>query len=366
MPDDTQKTPDDVMTEALAAAAAEDALPEAVETPPVESETPPAEPVEASPAEEQPPAEEPAPPEEPPAEEQPPETPPAELTPEQQAEKALVDEAKELGLRSQKATERFRELSAKANQVEPLTARIAEMERPAAMWQETERFLGQHGLDLNVMGEALTMVAAIRSDDPRVLEPAAKALEQELQQVYRKLGREGGGYDPLAEQANRDLADAVASGEIDRARALEFAQHRHRVAHYEQRETRTREQAEQERQMSEARAGAVEALNKLGDEYTAIDPRFQEKAAILEPVMKTLFAKSHPSTWADLYRQAYANVKLPEAPAAAAAPPPLRNQPLRTATTTPAVGAAELKTPDDVMTAALRQAAAMDGVVFRG
>ena len=39
----------------------------------------------------------------------------------------------------------------------------------------------------------------------------------------------------------------------------------------------------------------MDELNALGDEYTAIDPRFQEKAAILEPVMKTLFAKSHPS-----------------------------------------------------------------------
>ena len=89
--------------------------------------------------------------------------------------------AKEIGIRSERSNQKFREYYNLATKELPaVQARVAEMERPAAMWQETERFLGQHGLDLNVMGEALTMVAAIRSEDPRVLEPAAKALEQEL------------------------------------------------------------------------------------------------------------------------------------------------------------------------------------------
>lgn len=292
-----------------------------------------------------------------------------ELTEDERAAAALEEEAKSLGLRTQKATDRFRELSAQAKQIEPLQQQVEQLSRPAEMWTHTEQFLEQNGLDLNTMGRALTMAAGIQSSDFSVLEKTAAGLEMELKNVYQKLGRQGGGYDPLAEDGNRDLREAVENGDVDQARALELAALRHKAQTYETQQRQSIESRQQQSEAEQSRAAAVDELNALGEEYTAIDPRFQEKAAILEPVMKTLFAKSHPSQWASLYRDAYKQVRLPAAtaPAARATVPPLRNQPMRAGTTpASAIGDPEPSGMDDVMNLALKAAAARDGVPFRG
>jgi len=152
-----------------------------------------------------------------------------ELTEDERAAAALEEEAKSLGLRTQKATDRFRELSAQAKQIEPLQQQVEQLSRPAEMWTHTEQFLEQNGLDLNTMGRALTMAAGIQSSDFSVLEKTAAGLEMELKNVYQKLGRQGGGYDPLAEDGNRDLREAVENGDVDQARALELAALRHKA-----------------------------------------------------------------------------------------------------------------------------------------
>ena len=359
MPDISPSPEENAVIEAAMQAAAEQDAAEAVVVEPEVAE----EAVEEAPAVEEPVAEpESVAVEEPVAE---PDAEP-ELTDEEKAEAELKAQEQELGIRTQKASARFRELNEVAKQVEPLQARVAELERPAEFWNHTEQFLQANDLDLDTMGRALTMAAGIRSSDFSVLEKTAAGLEVELKAVYQKLGREGGGYDPLREPGNQDIALALEDGDISRARALELAAARTKVSHYEGSQQRAQEQAQQSQAFEQARGHAVEELNSLGDEYASIDPRFAEKAAILEPVMKTLFAKTPPNQWAGLYREAYKGVRLPDAPVARAAPA-LRNQPLRTATLpASAVGDPEPSGMDDVMNLALKAAAARDGVPFRG
>lgn len=362
MPDISPSPEENAVIEAAMQAAAEqDAAEAVIAEPEVAEEVAEEAPVAEEPTAEPEPAavEEPAPVAEPVAE--------PELTDEEKAEAELKAQEQELGIRTQKASARFRELNEVAKQVEPLQARVAELERPAEFWNHTEQFLQANDLDLDTMGRALTMAAGIRSSDFSVLEKTAAGLEVELKAVYQKLGREGGGYDPLREPGNQDIALALEDGDISRARALELAAARTKVSHYEGSQQRAQEQAQQSQAFEQARGHAVEELNSLGDEYASIDPRFAEKAAILEPVMKTLFAKTPPNQWAGLYREAYKGVRLPDAPAVPRAAPALRNQPLRTATLpASAVGDPEPAGMEDVMNLALKAAAARDGVPFRG
>lgn len=322
------------------------------------------EPVAAS-AEEEPAvvaaAEEPAPvvtdPVEPPAE-------PIELTPEQQDE---VD-AKALGFKNQRANTEFKTMRAELRELRPLKEKLPELEAHAGRWGEVYGFLRQNEITPERFKQGMTMTAALSSKDPKVLAQAREGLEWELRQLNEKLGIAGNGYDPLAEPTNSDLAEAVRNEEMTADRAQQVARERKEAAHYRQSFQQTQEQT----QTATARQAAVQRagvdLDALQDKYQSIDPRFQEKAAILVPTLKAMFEDIPPERWAAKFEAAYLALQLPAAPAApaqSARPAPLRNQPMRASSIPPAGVAAALKTPDEIIQAAIDSAAELDRVPSR-
>lgn len=304
-----------------------------------------------------------APATEPPSEAAPPvdEQPPVELTPEQQDE---VD-AKALGFKNQRANAEFKALRAVKREHEALAARVPELEQRASQWGEIHGFLTQNRITPDRFKQGMTMTAALSSDDPKILEQARQGLEWELRELNKRLGVAGNGYDPLAEPANADLAEAVRNEEMTPERAQQFARERREAEHYRTQHQQTQQRTQEQATHAQAVQAAAADLDAIQVEYEKLDPRFKEKADILVRTLKPVFAKLPPAEWAATFRQAYQDLDLPPATPARHAPPPLRNQPLRTSAMPPAGAATAATTPDDIMAKAIRAAAAIDGVPSR-
>jgi hypothetical protein len=325
-------------------------------------------------------AQEPAPPagdgDEPPAAEEPVDAaaePPVAAEPEQPAAPATPEEqdeadAKALGFKNQRANAEFKRMRAELRELAPLREKLPELEARAGQWSELHGYLTQNKITPERFKQGMTMTAALSSDDPAILAQAREGLQWELRELNKRLGIAGDGYDPLAEQSNADLAEAVRNEEMTPERAQAIARERKEAAHYRAQHQQTQQQAQEAAQRQQAVQVAAQELDAIQAEYEKLDPRFQEKANILVHTLKPVFAKIPPSEWASTFRAAYTNLQLPAAaaPAAPSRPAPLRNQPLR-ASALPAGGAAApASTPDDIIRKALEQAAAMDGVPFRG
>ena len=293
------------------------------------------------------------------------EPPAAPTTPEEQDEA----DAKALGFKNQRANAEFKRMRAEIRELAPLREKLPELEARAGQWGELHGYLTQNKITPERFKQGMTMTAALSSDDPAILAKAREGLQWELRELNKRLGIAGDGYDPLAEQSNADLAEAVRNEEMTPERAQAIARERKEAAHYRAQHQQTQQQAQEATQRQQAVQVAAQELDAIQAEYEKLDPRFQEKADILVHTLKPVFAKIPPSEWASTFRAAYTNLQLPAAaaaPAAQARPAPLRNQPLR-ASAMPAGGAAApASTPDDIMRKALEQAAAMDGVPFRG
>lgn len=371
-------------------------MPDPIENLPAEPAAPAAEPTEAERMEAvfetataEADAQEPAPPatdgDEPPAAEEPvdgvpepeaaaaeppaaaePEQPAVPLTPEEQDE---VD-AKALGFKNQRANKEFKELRGIKREYEAVKEKLPELEARAGQWGELHGYLTQNKITPERFKQGMTMTAALSSDDPAILAKAREGLQWELRELNKRLGIAGDGYDPLAEQGNADLAEAVRNEEMTPERAQAIARERKEAAHYRTQHQQTQQQAQEAAERQNAVQAAAQELDAIQAEYEKLDPRFQEKADILVHTLKPVFAKIPPSEWASTFRAAYTNLQLPAAaaaaPAAQARPAPLRNQPLRASAMPPGGAAAPASTPDDIMRKALEQAAAMDGVPFRG
>lgn len=308
-------------------------------------------------------------PETPPATEEPPavesqETPPADEPPVPlTAEEQDAADAKALGFKNQRANEEFKRMRGELREYAAVKEKLPDLEANAQRWGETYQFLQQHNVGPQRFTQAMTMAAALSSSDFGTLRKAREGLMWELQELNKKLGVAGDGYDPLTEQGNADLAGAVQNEEMTRERALQFAAERREAAHLRTQNENAQRQTQEQGQHAQAVQRAAGELDAIQTEYEKLDPQFKAKADLLVPMLKPVFAKLPPSEWAAAFKEAYANVTLPAAaaPAQPARPAPLRNQPLRPSSMTPGSVAAAAKTPDEIMAAAIQHAAALDG-----
>ncbi len=290
----------------------------------------------------------------------PPADPPVPLT----AEEQDAADAKALGFKNQKANAEFKRMRGVEREYAAVKEKLPELESNAQRWGETFHFLQHHGIGPERFKQTMTMAASLASDDINILRKAREGLQWELQELNKRLGEEGAGYDPLTEAGNADLSTAVQNEEMTRERALAAARERREAAHYRtQHETRQQQTQEQAQRQQAVQAAAAE-LDAVQKEYEALDPLFRDKVEQIIPTLKVAFEDIHPSKWAEKFKRAYAEVKL--APAAAPAPastrpPPLKNQPLRPSSMTPGSVTAAAKTPDEIMAAAIQHAAALDG-----
>ena len=296
--------------------------------------------------------------------------PPAELAVPLTPEEQDAADAKALGFKNQRANEEFKRMRAEIRELAPLREKLPELEARANQWGEMHGYLTQNKITPERFKQGMTMTAALSSDDPAILAKAREGLQWELRELNKRLGIAGDGYDPLTETTNADLAEAVRNEEMTPERAQAIARERVEAAHYRTQHQQSQQQSQAAAERQNAVQAAAQELDAVQAEYEKLDPRFAEKADILVHTLKPVFAKIPPSDWAATFKAAYANLNLPSAPAAAPAAParpaPLRNQPLRASAMPPGGAASPATSPDDIMRKALEQAAAMDGVPFKG
>jgi len=233
-----------------------------------------------------------------------------------EAAKSVDDEIKDLGITNERTQKRFRELSERASEAEAFREKAGRVND----WEHT---IASTGTTPEQFGATLVYLTDINSGDPARMNRAYDTMQNELQVLGKKLGREAPGFDPLSEHA--DLAEKVKSGDMDRATAVELIQHRQRGA------LQQNHQAEQSRaaQAQQAEQQALQDVAALGNQLRTSDPQFLQKFAYLQPTVEIIQATMPPSQWAAAIQQAYQRLPAIAAPAAAPAAPVRPNNPAR-------------------------------------
>lgn len=271
---------------------------------------------EQSALEPKPQADEPAEPEQQP-EEPKPEDAPKESEPQPDAE--VEAEITSLGLK-EKSAARFRQLTAEVKELAPIREQLnaagikdwAELPRMIQRSRDADELIGmvretgatpdQYGMTLDY----LKVVNAAQAGDPQAAERALEMIMSEAQALAKALGREiPGVHDPLTEHA--DLAEAVKSGEMDRARAAEVAHARflqQSVGQQRQQEATSR-QAEQEAQRGRDQLIAY-------DRQMQADPNYAAKRPMLDALVGHIRQTLPPTQWLAATQQAYASIPNPQ------------------------------------------------------
>lgn len=258
-----------------------------------------------------------------------------------EAPKSVDDEIKDLGITNERTQKRFRELSERASEAEALRGRAEKV----TDWEQT---IERTGTNPQQFGATLLYLTDINSGDPVRMNRAYDTMQAELQFLGQKLGREAPGFDPLS--AHPDLAEKVASGDLERSAATELVQRRQREA------LQTEHQQNQHRasQAEQAQQQALQEVAAVGQQLRANDPQFKEKFAFLAPTVDIIQSTLPPAQWAAAIQQAYQ--RLPAIPAAAPAVAARPNNPAR-ASAAPAVPATP-KNPADAFSFGVAEAQA--------
>ena len=246
----------------------------------------------------------------------------------------LEAEIKGLGLKG-KAADRFHEMSSAIKEIAPLRevltkhgmtdpAQISAAIETAARAAEWENTILSSTATPDQFGDALNVIRAINSGDPKVMGQAFDKLSSELQMLGQRIGREVPGmFDPL--QAHPDLMAEVNNADIPRARALEIAAQRAYTAANDQRSS----VQQQEQQNQQALQGAMQQIEQLNAQLKSTDPDFARKLPMLQPTLDVIRNSMHPSQWPAAIQQAY--LSLPAFPAIAPvrATPAVGHMPVR-------------------------------------
>ncbi|HST44501.1 MAG TPA: hypothetical protein VLK29_04670 [Luteimonas sp.] len=225
-------------------------------------------------------------------------------------------EIKDLGIKNERAAQRFRELSERVAEVEPLRAKAVRADE----WEQT---VTSTGATPEQFGAALNYLRAVNSGSPEAMTQAYDVMQKELQWLGEKLGREAPGFDPLS--AHADLAEKVKAGDITREAAAEIVQHRQRSQLQEQHQTTQK----QNWQAQQAEQQGLQQVAALGEQLRTSDPDFQRKFQFLAPTMALIQQTLPPQQWAAQIQAAYQQLPaLPPvqaaAPARPASPSPMR------------------------------------------
>ncbi|WOB24755.1 MULTISPECIES: hypothetical protein [Xanthomonas] len=230
--------------------------------------------------------------------------------------KSVDDEIKDLGITNERTQKRFRELTERAAEVEPLRTKAAKADE----WEQT---ITSTGATPQQFGNALNYLAAINSKDPDAMAQAYDSMSKELQWLGQRIGREAPGFDPIS--AHADLAEKVASGDLTREVAAEMAQHRQRgVLQQEQRANQ-----QQSYQTQQAEQTGLAQVQALGSQLKATDPAFAQKLPYLMPTVEIIQSTLPPDQWAAAVHNAYMRLPAVAAPAPAAPVARSANNPTR-------------------------------------
>ena len=187
-------------------------------------------------------------------------------------------------------------------------------------------------------GETLQWLAAFNSGDPAQQEKALEMVEAVADRLATLLGKERTVGDPLAQHA--DLKEAVAKGQVTPQYAKEIARTRNSQGLRQQFSQQATAEQQAAQAAEQARADARSSLTELGNTLAATDPAYEQKRAMLVPIMKPIFATLPPQQWRGAFEQAYAALRLPAGAAPGRSAASAANQPMR-ANKAPAGGGAK-------------------------
>lgn len=239
----------------------------------------------------------------------------------EQARQAQEDAELLAGIKSERGRERVQRLIAERNETR------AQAEQVQQSLQGIQQVLQDAGMDANQFAQQIEFARLINSSDPANLGVAVQMIEQVRADLYKRLGRDAPGVDVLADFP--DLAQRVNNFEIDRAAALEIAQHRRNQQQMEHRQ-QLQQQAELDNQQFQ------QSLQRgLGDAQSYLQSRSNEvdhpaRMAVLQqyfsnPANQQEFARTYrPEQMAHAIRFMYDNIRVaPQTPA----PAPLSGRP---------------------------------------
>jgi hypothetical protein len=174
-------------------------------------------------------------------------------------------------------------------------------------------------------GETLSWLALFNSNDPAQQEKALELVETVAERLATLLGKDRTVGDPLA--AHADLKDAVTKGQLTAQYAKELARVRN-GQQFRQELTTQASTAEQHRQQAaqEEQQGR-QSLHDLEQTLMKSDPQYEQKKALLVPVLKPIMQQIPWGQRAEKFMEAYRNIKIGGLPAARKPVP--ANQPLR-------------------------------------
>ena len=173
-------------------------------------------------------------------------------------------------------------------------------------------------------GEILNFMQAFNSGDPTQQEKALEALEAVADRLATLLGKERTVTDPL--RAHEDLIKAVSEGHITVGYAREIARTRAKTTMQTELGTAHSQQMQQTQQAAAEREGARTALNDMETQLRRTDPQYEQKRAMLMPILRPIFQQIPVAQWAAQFQEAYNALRIAPEPRKAAVP---ANQPLR-------------------------------------
>jgi hypothetical protein len=200
-------------------------------------------------------------------------------------------------------------LSARAAEVEPLKAQVAQLEVFRQRAVEWEDAVSSTGATPEQFGQAMNYLQLLHSGDPQNFEAAFEMVEREYTALAKLLGKEANGVDPL--QEHPDLQAKVAALDIDRDTALELIKLRTKERLAGASATVRTEQADAQR----AHQNGLSAVAALGEQLRASDPNFQSKYDLIAPLINATLPSHPPSQWAGLVKQMWDRIPAFPAPA---------------------------------------------------
>lgn len=200
-------------------------------------------------------------------------------------------------------------------------------------------------------GEILNWMALFNSPNPQHNRQAYDLVESVCDRMAMKLGITRQLADPLAK--HQDLVAAVANKQLTREYALQIATDRDSKQFNTELSTQATQEQQRQQQLQQATTQAKNDLTTLGNTLAATDADYDRKRAIIVPILKTTFARLHPSQWKQAFEDAYRNAVVPQRQAQRREVP--RNQPARARGSVPNGGAQGEKSLMDVVNQALSE-----------
>lgn len=212
-----------------------------------------------------------------------------------------------------------------SSQVKELHAVVEPLKQRAQMADVFEQEINRVGANAKQLQGAFGYLEMVNSDDPVKLRKGLDAMLQEVKWIGEKLGITIPGIvDPMA--AHPDVAQQVATGQIDQPMAQEIVRLRAQVAMQSQ----GLQQHQQVQQGQAERQQALSQVTAMEVELRRLDPHFEAKKAQFMAAVP-MVQRLAPREWAGALRDYYLQIPNPVSAPAPAAPvtPPIGNMPLR-------------------------------------